>query len=61
MVNAAAARVYAAWLPHVGEAAAREQADGFVRRCAHLVDHFVLSDPELDAVLETVADAMSAP
>jgi hypothetical protein len=38
MVQSAADRVYAAWLPHVGDAGAREQADAFARRFHILLD-----------------------
>ena len=38
MVNAAAETVYRAWLPHIGETEAREQAQAFARRFHILID-----------------------
>lgn len=63
MVNAAATEIYQRWLPHVGEAAARAEADNFARRFHILIDAppAPLTVTELDAVLAGLADAMAAP
>lgn len=63
MVNAAAAEIYKRWLPHVGEAAARREAEAFASRFHFLIDGPLapLTIDELDTVLDSVADGMAAP
>lgn len=61
MVNAAAARVYAAWQPHVGHDAALREAREFAGRFHILIDGPLAplpADAALDATLEAVAEAM---
>jgi hypothetical protein len=48
MVLSAAERVYAAWLPHVGEVEAREQAQAFANRY-----HIVIDGPLTPLRVET--------
>lgn len=62
MVNAAAARIYAAWQPHVGHGAALREARAFAGRFHVLIDGPVAPLPdeaELDATLAAVAAAMT--
>ena len=63
MVNAAAEVIFQSWLPHVGEADARAEADRFASRFHFLIDGPLapLTEAEADAILADVADAMSAP
>lgn len=65
MVNSAAARIYAAWLPHVGHDEALQQAQAFAGRFHVLLDGplapLPAEDLELDAALAAVSTAMSAP
>jgi hypothetical protein len=61
MVNAAAARIYSAWQPHVGHNAALHEARAFAGRFHVLIDGPLAplpDDAELDATLEAVAAAM---
>lgn len=61
MVNAAAARIYAAWLPHVGSEAALHEARAFAGRFHILIDGPLAplpDDAELDATLAAVSVAM---
>jgi hypothetical protein len=48
MVHAAAERIYAAWLPHVGETEARVQAQAFARRFHILIDGPLCPLPSAD-------------
>lgn len=64
MVNSAAARIFAAWLPHIGHDAAMREAHAFAGRFHVLVDGPLAPLPDdvaLDAQLEAVAAAMGAP
>lgn len=64
MVNSAAARIYAAWQPHIGHEAALHEARAFAGRFHVLIDGPLAPLPDeasLDATLEAVAAAMSAP
>lgn len=61
MVNAASAAVYAAWLPHVGHAEAKAEAERFARHFPIAIDGPLAPLPaeaELDATLAAVAEAM---
>src|SRR5438445_12246786 len=62
MVNAAAERIYQAWLPHVGEAEALREAEAFASRFHFLIDGPLapLTISEFDAVLDSAAYAMAA-
>jgi hypothetical protein len=63
MVNAAAARIYAAWRPHVGHAEALHQARAFAGRFALPLDGPLAplaDDFDLDQTLAAVALAMNA-
>lgn len=62
MVNSACVLIFDRWRPHVGEAAARVEAERFARRFHHLIDGPLapLTAAEADAVLADVADAMAA-
>ncbi|MEY9158270.1 hypothetical protein ABIG04_006580 [Bradyrhizobium japonicum] len=62
MVNAAAARIYAAWQPHVGHGAALREARAFAGRFHVLIHGPVAPLPdeaELDVTLAAVAAAMT--
>lgn len=62
MVNDAAARIYAAWQPHVGHAEALHEARVFAGRFHVLVDAPlapVADDASLDATLAAVSAAMN--
>ncbi|MET4721949.1 hypothetical protein ABIF63_006055 [Bradyrhizobium japonicum] len=62
MVNAAAARIYAAWQPHVGHDDALREARAFAGRFHFLIDGPVAplpSEDELDVTLAAVAAAMT--
>lgn len=63
MVNAAATEIYKRWLPHVGEVDALREAEAFASRFHFLIDGPLapLTEPELDAVLDSVADALAQP
>jgi hypothetical protein len=62
MVNSAAARIYAAWQPHIGHDAALHEARAFAGRFHILIDGPLAplpDDAELDATLDAVATAMN--
>lgn len=62
MVNEAASRIYSAWQPHVGHAAALREARAFAGRFHILIDGPLAPLPdyaELDPTLEAVAAAMT--
>lgn len=62
MVNSAAARIYAAWQPHVGHDAALHEARAFAGRFHMPIDGPLAplpDDADLDATLAAVAAAMS--
>lgn len=62
MVNAAAARIYAAWQPHVGHGAALREARAFAGRFHILIDGPLaplLDEAELDVTLEAVNAALN--
>jgi hypothetical protein len=63
MVNSACAEIYQRWLPHVGEAEARREAEAFASRFHYLIDYpeAPLTVSEFDAIFGCVADAMAAP
>ncbi|WP_157789235.1 hypothetical protein [Bradyrhizobium japonicum] len=62
MVNAAAARIYAAWQPHVGHGAALREARAFAGRFHILIDGPLAPLPdeaELDVTLAAVNAALN--
>jgi hypothetical protein len=59
-IENACEHIFRAWCKVVTPAEARAQADEFRRRCKTLTKTFVLSDAELEAVLDAVAGAMAA-
>jgi hypothetical protein len=59
-LDRACAEIFARWARFVPENEAREQAEAFRARCETLATAGHLTEPELDATLELVADAMAA-
>ena len=55
MVKAAAAKIFESWRPHVGEAAARVEAENFARRFHILIDGPLAPLTEAEAELESAA------
>jgi hypothetical protein len=60
MLDAACAEIFARWQKFVPDDQAFAQAEAFRRRFGALAIRQVLSEIELDAMLDMVADAMAA-